>query len=555
MNLLLIAKPWKIYRLRTSHLLRNYLCSILWMLSVLLGANLGVNAQDKSNPIEQIIQIRTKNQQIISLDKYPDKPKMAKTALVKRIEFIDHRVDIYAQDASQFLENLRPENRHSHAKYRIKIYDMDGYDITPKPKNNKPINERFEIPEISQKDTLEWVFGKEFKPKEAVNLHFVDLKTDSILHVVRLIRLDLYPLPEKYVFSRDNKVEYIENSPNRWIRPRNGQDVEIEVKQPFGIYKNIPIHYSLRNIHADVAQHFETTGNIKITGIEPNSQIELYYWYEGFNTKTTGNKAYIMPYDPNFLPAEANGNLWLWFRITWNKFPGVIIGAVLFLLIIGIIAFFEYRKYHVNIKYSNRRNAEKEQQLSRIYAQLNPHFVFNALNSIQSLMNSERKDEANTYLNRFSDLLRKTLENSQQKWIHVMEEWQLMETYLQLEQLRFGFHYEIQVDLQGKENEIQIPTMLIQPLLENAIKHGIGEKGSKGHLNIQLKLIQSDLHITIHDNGKGFDPYASPNGFGIKLTKERIKLLNELHPNCPIEIYWNMHTGCEVKLHFKNCID
>ncbi|WP_217646752.1 sensor histidine kinase [Pontibacter chinhatensis] len=168
-------------------------------------------------------------------------------------------------------------------------------------------------------------------------------------------------------------------------------------------------------------------------------------------------------------------------------------------------------------KRDKKRLAEKEQQkntaklqLNSIRSQLNPHFLFNALAGIQNLMNKNEIDNANKYLSKFARLTRNVLDG--QELISLAQEKTLLDDYLQMEQLRFGFQYEINhAEALDLEN-IEIPSMLLQPFVENAVKHGISQKATAGKINITFSKQANDLVLTVTDNGNGFDTEKKSNG-------------------------------------------
>lgn len=175
-------------------------------------------------------------------------------------------------------------------------------------------------------------------------------------------------------------------------------------------------------------------------------------------------------------------------------------------------------------------------QLGSIRSQLNPHFMFNALAGIQNLMNKNDTDTANRYLGKFARLTRNVLESSDRDLISIADEKALMEDYLQMEQMRFGFQYTIHSDKDLNETNLEIPVMLLQPFVENAIKHGISDLKSNGLVKIDFIKEQKDLLLTVSDNGKGFDIHKEYDGLGLKLSRNRITLLNEMYKETPIEL-------------------
>ncbi|MES2418976.1 MAG: histidine kinase [Bacteroidota bacterium] len=185
-------------------------------------------------------------------------------------------------------------------------------------------------------------------------------------------------------------------------------------------------------------------------------------------------------------------------------------------------------------KRNKKKLVEKEQQkntaklqLNSIRSQLNPHFLFNALSGIQNLMNKNEIDNANKYLSKFARLTRNVLDDKE--LISLSQEKTLLDDYLQMEQLRFGFKYEINRSEELDLDNIEIPSMLLQPFVENAVKHGISQKASDGKIMITFIKQANDLVLTVTDNGSGFDSEKKNNGLGLPLSDSRIELLNSIY--------------------------
>ncbi len=243
------------------------------------------------------------------------------------------------------------------------------------------------------------------------------------------------------------------------------------------------------------------------------------------------------------------------FRIKsfWYQHP---VARIVFLALASLLPFLVYRFWKQK-KISAAEKSKKEKldvQLKALRAQLNPHFIFNALGSIQGLINNNQIDTANYYLTEFSTLLRESLKNKDEEYVPLSKEVQLLETYLSLEQLRFHFKYTISVQDSLPANEIEIPSLLIQPLVENAIKHGAGPLYEKGIVEIHFSINKSDFRISIVDNGSGYAVSSPSNGFGINLVKERIMLLNESLSNQKIHLSFesNKINHTSVQLIFEN---
>ena len=192
-----------------------------------------------------------------------------------------------------------------------------------------------------------------------------------------------------------------------------------------------------------------------------------------------------------------------------------------------------------------REMLQSEQKALR--AQMNPHFIFNSLNSIQYFLLENEHENADVYLASFSSLMRRTLENSKQNFIPLREELDTIGLYLELENLRFENKFEYQVIIGDGVDPavVYIPPMILQPYLENAIWHGIMPKGEKGRIIIRAETSGEKLvKISIEDNGIGREKSARVSGkrsghrsTGMKNIEERIRLINRIH-----------RTGMEVKI-------
>jgi ligand-binding sensor domain-containing protein/putative methionine-R-sulfoxide reductase with GAF domain len=179
-----------------------------------------------------------------------------------------------------------------------------------------------------------------------------------------------------------------------------------------------------------------------------------------------------------------------------------------------------------------------ESQLMALRAQMNPHFVFNCLNSIQECIVTQKYGEASKYLNKFSKLFRSVLNNSGKKLVSIDEEIEVLELYLELEQMRFeqSFTYEMIIDEELEMDEVLLPSMLLQPYVENALWHGLMHKEGKREMKIEFKRVNDEVfRCTIDDNGIGRkmsyelkDQQSKAKRHeskGLKISKDRLTLL------------------------------
>lgn len=185
----------------------------------------------------------------------------------------------------------------------------------------------------------------------------------------------------------------------------------------------------------------------------------------------------------------------------WRNWWLILTISLLFAALVFYIAYIIIRNVR---KREHERVELVKSQLTALKAQMNPHFMYNTLNSIQGLILKQDIKSSNLYLSKFSHLMRKVLDASGKEYISLQEDIQILELYLSLEKLRFGseFNYEIEIDPQLDPYMIQIPPLILQPFAENALKHGLLHKVGDKHLIIKYKL-KKDLLCIIEDNGIG----------------------------------------------------
>ena len=215
-----------------------------------------------------------------------------------------------------------------------------------------------------------------------------------------------------------------------------------------------------------------------------------------------------------------------------------LVGGLILLLITAYFMFKYIRQ---------QRLANNLLALKSLRSQMNPHFIFNALNSVNSFIATNDERTANKYLSDFSLLMRAVLENSEEDFIPLEKEIELLELYTKLEHFRFKdkFDYEITIDEDVRVEEFHIPPMLLQPYIENAVWHGLRYKKDKGLLSIQMAQTQTDeITITIADNGIGREKSKAlktqnqqkQNSKGMGNIKKRVAILNAMYKD-KVDVY------------------
>jgi len=204
----------------------------------------------------------------------------------------------------------------------------------------------------------------------------------------------------------------------------------------------------------------------------------------------------------------------------------ILISLLAVILLLAMGGWFLYR----NAKQKQKLAAFEKSQLRQklLLSQMNPHFVFNSIDNIKSLIYNKKDDQAVNYLTKFSKLMRQILEHSNENYIALDEEIALLENYLSIQQLLHNnkFEFAIDVALEMDTEAMYIPPMLTQPFIENAIKHGLRNKQTGGLIQIRFYQIEQQLYFEVTDNGPGFEPSQrvdNHKSLGVTMTRERLQ--------------------------------
>ena len=242
-------------------------------------------------------------------------------------------------------------------------------------------------------------------------------------------------------------------------------------------------------------------------------------------------------------------------------------GFAAFIVLTALIGFLLFRGSKLKDK---RRISEMNSKISELTQanlrqQMNPHFIFNTLNSIQYYMYQHDKLATNNYLTKFSNLMRKVLDNSQHTSVPLSDELSALNLYLELESIRFRDKFDFRITIDDEIDPImhKVPTMLIQPYVENSISHGLIPKEGKGFVSIDLKLNDDCILCTIEDNGIGREASmernlkkeGNHNSLGTRISKSRLDLVNELYGTSLKTVYSDLKdeegrpAGTRVEIH------
>jgi len=200
----------------------------------------------------------------------------------------------------------------------------------------------------------------------------------------------------------------------------------------------------------------------------------------------------------------------------------------------------------------NLEKLKTRAELDALQARINPHFLYNALNSIASLVH-EDPDKAEEMTLLLSKLFRYTTGRKTNDYFDsVANELEMGQTYLQVEKVRFGDRLKFTVEVMDPSfNEFQVPKFILQPIVENAIKHGISRMAEQGLIVVRIYEEDNWLHLCVHDNGPAF-PETMGAGYGIRSVQDKLKLL--YNENAKLELHNQPHKSVNIAIH-KSVID
>ncbi len=211
----------------------------------------------------------------------------------------------------------------------------------------------------------------------------------------------------------------------------------------------------------------------------------------------------------------------------------------MFMLGALVVGIFFYDRMYVRLTKQNKELAYKNNQIDMetkaFRTQMNPHFIYNSFSAAQYLIMINENEKAFNYLSDFSLLMRQMFENAKKSHVKLSEEIEFIERYIELEKIRFNNSFTCKIDIIGISDakNYKIPTMMVQPVVENAIRHGLAPKKQNGELYMSFKLEDEYIVCKIEDNGlglkkEGFNIFSNENS-AMFIIKERLEVINSFH--------------------------
>lgn len=220
------------------------------------------------------------------------------------------------------------------------------------------------------------------------------------------------------------------------------------------------------------------------------------------------------------------------------------------LLCAWAVLYFGYR-YHWAERAAGERLATatalaREAELRALHYQIQPHFMFNTLNAISTLVYTRRNDDATRMLARFGDFLRMTLDADASREVRVAEELQLTLAYLEIERVRLGDRLQLRQVVDAAALDLAVPPLLLQPLVENAIRHGIAPQEAAAMLEIGVTRSTARLHLRVRNDGIDLSPGFDADHFGVGLANIAARLRFLYGDDCSLRLHRPPEGGCEA---------
>ena len=355
----------------------------------------------------------------------------------------------------------------------------------------------------------------------------------------------------------DNHGNIYVTTPERIIKILNGKDNLPELKI---IIQNIWVddhHVTYKQLTEKSLSHItrDITITFAVTKLPNSKNVEYHYklnnnWWENGNSivlQSLKPGKYRIEFEAVNKETSLRVRDLLIFQIDapfWLSWWFILLSSLLISLLLYWILDMRFRKKKKEANEKSMLTLEiAELHIQSLQSQMNPHFIFNSLNSIQSYILSNNMEDAATYLGTLGSIIRMNLENVSEEYISLPEEIRFLEKYVQIEKMRFKerLHFKI-FNTVFNSDKTFLPPMLIQPLIENSIKHGIRLSRKDGEIKLEFSMTEDLLNVTVIDNGIGMSQSVansniSHKSMGINLITKRLILLNEKYKTTRFQIH------------------
>lgn len=350
------------------------------------------------------------------------------------------------------------------------------------------------------------------------------ISTSNLFHVFDLLSNELYSYGESNGMFYSTVNEFALTDDRLWIVNKSAiqsillKDLTPISRVPDLIISSIIVNDSIRSLKQNeefdydenrmtfelhclaIGKNDELVYEIKLEGLDQTWKRQSYHQNK-IEFKSLPSGEYVLRVRPVF-----QGNIGKEVRYSFQikvPFWETWWFYVLIIVLSLFISFVVYRRYAIGkIRKAEQESQMNELKITAIQSQMNPHFIFNSINSIQDLILKEDIDNSYVYTTKFSQLVRKTLDFSREEWIDLSDEIELLTLYLSLEELRFKTNFTYQFNVDEDDEGFQVPPMLIQPFIENALLHGLLHKAGEKELTINLS-VGEYLICEVIDNGIG----------------------------------------------------
>lgn len=272
--------------------------------------------------------------------------------------------------------------------------------------------------------------------------------------------------------------------------------------------------HTLTGLHDHPSQYFY----ILINNPAPGKTIELMLRYK--MQRETVHRISIK------VKEKSPSNIWL----------KVAVAIAILSLLFAFWGMYKRIKHAKEMRQLTLNKEETESKLQLLSGQLNPHFLFNSLNSVQNLINKQDTEQASLYVSEVSSFLRTIMDAGKKEYISLEEELKMEVSYMKLEQKRTSFEYTVINECSNDLSEVEFPPSLLQPVIENSIHHGFTKDIQAPLITIKISCLKKQLVVAVIDNGQGFKPDLIKPGHGLAIVQNRISLINKKLNAMPVEM-------------------